>query len=81
MCELNAGVIALILAFAGAFMSLLLAWYSQNQRLVRTEAKVDVLEQAETECLKRERELNKRVTELERVSDALPRVTKRRKQT
>jgi len=71
--EWGSAAVMMIIAFAGAFMSLLLAWFSQNQRLNKVEGRLLEAEKAEKACLERESKLNKRVTELEVLVGKKPR--------
>lgn len=54
MCELNSAAVALLLGFSGAFMSLLLVWYSQTQRVNTLEGRVLEAEKGEKDCIARE---------------------------
>lgn len=63
--EWTSAAVTLMLAFGGAFSSLLLAWFTQNQRINQMEGRLQEAEKGEKACLDRERALNLRVTELE----------------
>lgn len=69
MVEWGSAQVTLVLAVAGAFMSLLLSWYSQNQRLAKMEGRILEVERGERECIERERRLSERVSELEKMLD------------
>lgn len=79
MCEWGSATVAILLAFASAFMTVLLAWYRQGQTIAELNGRVVEVEKAEKNCLEREANLRERVTRLELTASTPPPKPKRRK--